>query len=252
MKAVLRRSVALVAVALLAAACTSGGPTTASAPSGPVLVVDQGATPKGWVPVDYGDLQVSVPAGWKVSYEAYCQLPKPPGTVFVGPPAFGGTECPVVVGQGEPEAYLGPAAETTTDWSRQNVNGVLILKPPPGDLGESDYFVPSLGLLLRLTGSEAQSLLATLTYSPRAAVLSGGSMPSVPSSWRSDTFAGLTFAAPASWPQYTPDGHGPGRPALVDTKAAAAARPSDVSCPGTCPTATHRPVAGQDTAERST
>jgi hypothetical protein len=175
-----------------------------------VLAVDQAATPKGWVPVAYGDMQISVPAGWNASYEAYCQMPRPPGTVFVGPPSSNTSQCPLPLGQGGPEAYLGPAAETMTGWTRQTVNGVLLLKPPSRDLAEGDYFVPFLRLLLWLTGSNAQALLATLTYSPRAAVLSSGPLPTVPASWRQVSFAGLSFAAPASWPRSTTDRYGAG------------------------------------------
>jgi hypothetical protein len=142
-----------------------------------VLVVDQAATPKGWVPVDYGDAQISVPAGWNADYDALCPFARPPGTVFLGAPSSNAAQCPLAVGEEGPQAYLGRWAGTAVDWTRQSVNGVVVVKAPSRDLGEADYLVPSLGLLLRLTSSEAQSLLATLTYSPRAAALWPGPMP---------------------------------------------------------------------------
>lgn len=91
----LRRSVGLVAVALLAAACTPGGPsakgsTTTSVPTVttlPSLVAD--VTPPGWVPVDFGDAQISVPADWSLNYTDMgsgpgCPLPQATGWLNVG------------------------------------------------------------------------------------------------------------------------------------------------------------------------
>jgi hypothetical protein len=210
MRAVLRRSVGVVAVALLAAACTSGGPaakgsTTTAAPSGPVLVVDQAVTPKGWVPVDYGDVQVSVPASWSFDVEEALCDPGPPGVVEVGPvsgaPGCGGA--PSI----EPEStatVLPLTGPGRLSGRSTKVNGVPVIVAGSGP-GSAAYFIPSLDADVNVTGSLGRRVLATLTYSPRAAVLSGEPLPTVPSSWHRVSFAGLSFATPASWPNYTTD-----------------------------------------------
>jgi hypothetical protein len=209
---VLRRALALLAVALLAAACTSGGPaakgTTSTTTKGttpttttvpPSLVAN--VTPPGWVPVDYGDAQISVPADWNVGYDAGCPYTQLPGTVLVG--QLGNATCPSTAGAGSrPWVHLGPepAVIGTGADIRMTVNGILVLRGPSGPAADrSAYVVPSLGVSLQLVGAEAQHVLATLTYSPRAHVLSGGPVPAVPSSWQRYPFAGISFAAPGDW-----------------------------------------------------
>jgi hypothetical protein len=96
-----RRAFALVAVAVLASACTGGGLSTSSTtsttrPTGPATnlgTLVASVTPPGWVPVDFGDGQVSVPVNWHVEYDVEelgdsvigdCGLPSPPGALYVG------------------------------------------------------------------------------------------------------------------------------------------------------------------------
>jgi len=72
--------VALVALALTLAACTSSQtvpPTTPTVPptTQPLPAVDLSATPTGWVPVAYGDAQVSVPSSFSVFYLYPSQSP---------------------------------------------------------------------------------------------------------------------------------------------------------------------------------
>jgi hypothetical protein len=52
--------------------------------------------------------------------------------------------------------------------------------------------------------------LPVLVDQARVAVLSGGPLPKAPSSWHRFSFAGLSFATPASWPRFTGSGYGPG------------------------------------------
>ena len=61
---------------------------TATSPSGTLRnsapVVDVSATPKGWVPVAYGDAQVSVPANWwVVVHDCMTTTAQVPGMIFV-------------------------------------------------------------------------------------------------------------------------------------------------------------------------
>lgn len=65
----------------------------------------------GWVPVDYGDAQISIPASYSVFYpgENSCRLFTTPGALFVGPRAnVGPSSCP---------APLNPKNATTVDLS---------------------------------------------------------------------------------------------------------------------------------------
>jgi hypothetical protein len=219
MKAVVRRGLALVTVALLAAACTSGGPaakatttttttakgTTPTTTTLPSLVAN--VTPVGWVPVDYGGAQISVPADWNVSYDA-CPVAQQPGSEFVGATS---AYCPFAGAlPGVPEVFLHsvPAGGSTVG-NAETVNGIVVRRTYRSR-DESRYVVPSLGVSVTLSGAAAQRVLSTLTYSPRAVVVEGQAASAVPSSWHLFTFAGVSFAAPSSWPRETIDTYGPG------------------------------------------
>jgi hypothetical protein len=217
MRAVLRRSVGLLVVLLLASACTSGGPaakgtttttvTNGTAPTSgtlPSLVAD--ATPAGWVPVDYGDAQISVPAGWYADY-GDCPFRASPGVVVVGSTP---SSCPSDGAGAAPIIYFEPASAVAhTPVVRITVNGIAVSETYRSP-GHTNYLVPVLGISLQLVGKDMPDILATLTRAPRAVVLSGGPAPAVPSSWRRDTFAGMTFATPASWPRIPTAGYGGG------------------------------------------
>ena len=89
------RIVVLVALALVLGACTSSTLRPRRMPhksARHVPAVDLSATPVGWVPVAYGDAQVSVPASFYVSYGApdlyACQALDSPGALFVVPMHF--------------------------------------------------------------------------------------------------------------------------------------------------------------------
>lgn len=86
------RIVVLVVLALAVAACSSAQTVPPTTQNGvppttqPPPAVDVSATPVGWVPVAYGDAQVSVPASWYVLYRSPpCYFGHPRGEVFVNP-----------------------------------------------------------------------------------------------------------------------------------------------------------------------
>ena len=173
----------------------------------PLPAVDLSATPPGWVPVDYGDAQVSVPASFPIVYPGQC-IGGPSvalGALLIGSTSAASTapECP---------------APTKTPPTFVRLVGVHRVPPPyagekpirindvpiylgPNDLTHRSYFAPSLGVELIAKGRVvARRIVDTLTRSPRAVVLTRGSPPAVPSSWRWVSFAGLRFSVPSSWP----------------------------------------------------
>ena len=172
----------------------------------PLPVVDLSATPAGWVPVAYGDAQVSVPGAFSVFYPGQdpCESFSTPGALFVAPiPGFKRI-CPA---PGHPRATLvrlvpyGGVPQKTAGEKLIIVNGVPAYFVPPSSAKPFiSYFVPSLGVLVTGSGPMARRVLDTLTCSPRAVALASGGAAAVPSSWRSLTFAGLRFSVPASWP----------------------------------------------------
>jgi len=97
----LSRVLGLAIVATTLAACSSGQatpPTTqtsittttaVTSTTTPLSAVDLSVTPAGWVPVAYGDAQISVPADWNASYGSTCDFAYAPGSVFVGLTGYG-------------------------------------------------------------------------------------------------------------------------------------------------------------------
>jgi len=160
--------------------------------------VDVAATPKGWVPIAFGDAQISVPPTWYASYSTVCDFPHAPGSVFVGRTGYG--FCPPYSVKGVPVVYLAPepSGEHVTG-SRQVVNGLVVVRLVHNSFN-SDYVIPALGVQLTLDGANAQRVLSTLTISPRALVLAKGVVPRVPSLWQKLSFAGVEVSVPPSWP----------------------------------------------------
>lgn len=198
-----RTAVVLVALAILALAM----PVTEAraSPRTEVPVVDLGATPKGWVPVDFGDAQISVPTNWFVLYpNAYsCQFsPSTPGTVFLGSSSLS-RSC-LTSAAPSPQAtvvHLVPQRFPSEYLQQSDVvvlNGLHLYGVELG--GVSGYYSPLLGFELVASGPMAQKVLGTFTASPRAVALSTAPMRNVSFSQRLETFAGLQFSVPRSWP----------------------------------------------------
>lgn len=214
-----RLVVCLIALAMLGAACGSGtavstttsGPVTSTTVANhppPTIAVDLSATPSGWVPVAYGDGQISVPADWIASYgSGYPCLGGnlPAGEVLVnaGP---GPVSCPATM-RGKPAAIvnLEPLSADAAKSSKPPlmINGIVVrlggVSIPKGVGMEPiyTYLVPSLGVQITVSGSLGFRVLDTLTRSPRDIALATGPAPPVPSSWHRVTFAGVRFSVPA-------------------------------------------------------
>ncbi len=192
-------AVVIVIVAAVLAVFTSSPtlvPTTTRVPvtSTPLPAVDLSATPAGWVPVAFGDAQVSVPATWWVLYnKAYCPAGKMPGELFVNPFL---TACTAVTVGNIPanRVALYPGLAFSPEHHKQVINGFAMY------VSYQDYDVPSLGLTISAEGPLANRVLHTLSPSPRAVVLASGPGPAAQYGWHTLTFDGLSFTAPGWWP----------------------------------------------------
>jgi hypothetical protein len=198
------RALAMVVIAVALSVFTSSQtfatttvPTTAKA----LPAVDLSATPAGWVPVAFGNAQLSVPAAWWVFYDSPpCPTGSPTGEVFVNPPP-GVFACPLEIAPGPSTTVsFGPprSPHSTVLGHPEVINGIFVYPYPTGP--QSSYLVPSLDVEITVDGPLGQRVLHTLTWSPRSVVLAQGSAPAIPSSWQSVTFAGLRFSVPANWP----------------------------------------------------
>jgi hypothetical protein len=83
------RALAMVVIAVALTVFTSSqtfAATTVPLTAKALPSVDLSATPAGWIPVAFGNAQISVPAAWWVLYNSSpCPTGSPPGEVFVNP-----------------------------------------------------------------------------------------------------------------------------------------------------------------------
>lgn len=193
------RSSRVLGVAVLAgtlAACSGTAVnTTATLPTKPLPVVDLSVTPKGWVPVDDGDAQISVPADWETQYDGPdCSSGSPPGELLVNPHF---TFCPNEVPPGPGTTAVlteGLGPPVSKHEKLRIVNGFRLYSP-----SWSTYLVPQLDVTITVEGRLAERVLHTLTRSPRAVALAAGTGATVPSSWRTISFDGVAVRFPRSW-----------------------------------------------------
>ena len=222
-------------------------------------VVDLSATPPGWVPVAYGDAQVSVPATWDVLFNV-CVIGSSVGDVYLNP---SGGFC---TAQGPPKGKTNITLLPVTDGEFQGspssngprsvINGISVYdlySYGPAPYVGTDYLVPSLGVEVAAEGPLARRVVDTLTRSPRAAALTSGPAPAVPSGWRTMVFEGLAFATPSSWPvTRTSVDHGLGYPcatpgvALMDSGVVLSTdqKPYGYDCVATVPPGPQTPQDG--------
>jgi hypothetical protein len=198
------RALAMVVIAVALTVFTSSqtfATTTVPITAKALPAVDLSATPAGWVPVAFGNAQISVPAAWWVLYDSPpCPTGSPTGEVFVNPPP-GAFACPLEIAPGPSTTVsFGPPRSplSTVLGHPEVINGIFVYPYPTGP--QSSYLVPSLGVEITVDGPLGQRVLHTLTWSPRSVVFASGSSPVVPSSWQQVTFAGLRFSAPENWP----------------------------------------------------
>jgi hypothetical protein len=198
------RALAMVVIAVALTVFTSSqtfAATTVPLTAKALPSVHLSATPAGWIPVAFGNAQISVPAAWWVLYNSPpCPTGSPPGEVFVNP-LPGVFHCPAETAPGPSTTVrFGPptSPHSTVLGHPEVINGIFVYPYPTGP--QSSYLVPSLSVEITVDGPLGQRVLHTLTWSPRSVVLAPRSSPVVPSSWRSMSFAGVRFSVPANWP----------------------------------------------------
>ncbi|HXQ59649.1 MAG TPA: hypothetical protein VN799_06110 [Acidimicrobiales bacterium] len=162
----------------------------AAAPATATIAVDRDATPPGWVPVAFDDVQISVPATWRVALGC----PEAVGNVYLGavpmlfcPSESAGTNVVVLRTNTTPPA---------TNLTSGKINGITVYWFGPED---RTLLVPSIGVSVTATGLSAGKVLHTLTYSPRAVVLARVTTAAPPRSWHRVSFGGLSAAVPRAW-----------------------------------------------------
>ena len=211
MATVRSRVLATLALSFAFAAC-SGSPVFAATntvvplAARTLLEADLSTASTGWVPVAYGDAQVSVPASFIVVYPGqipFCGSVRSAGTLFLEPTPTTrtGPGCPAEV-----RSTLVRLASTRQVPAKYASEKPVILNGVPVYLGPTDellarytYYAPSLGVEVTADGPLARLVIGTLARSPRATALALGTAPSVPASWRSVSFSGLGFSVPADW-----------------------------------------------------
>ena len=163
-----------------------------------LLEADLSTASMGWVPVAYGDAQVSVPASFIVVYPGevpFCGSVRSAGTLFLEPTPTTrtGPGCPAEV-----RSTLVRLASTRQVPAKYASEKPILLNGVPVYLGPTDellarytYYAPSLGVEVTADGPLARQVIGTLARSPRATALALGTAPSVPASWRSVSFSGL-------------------------------------------------------------
>lgn len=205
-------AMAIMPVAVILTGCTtSTAPTPTSttaplrkAPPTTVVAVDTAATPRGWVPVDFGLAQISVPATWWYDSPTWGWCPdKPiPGLVLAGEDHLPKKTCPHPASAASFASVVSAGVEEIAYHRLKPVlvNGI----PVYVQAGGLTYWVQSLDAYVHASGPLARRVLHTLTWSP-AAVALGTQTRVVPASWRWYSFAGLRFAAPPNLPRQTTD-----------------------------------------------
>jgi hypothetical protein len=179
--------------------------TTVSTTAKALPAVDLSATPAGWVPVAFGDAQVSVPPTWWVLYNSsVCVTGSPVGGVYVNP--SGGFCSARGTPKGKTAVALMPLSENeyqppSAYGQRQVINGITVYELYSFALTTSGgtYLVPSFGVEIEAEGPLANRVMHTLTRSPRAVVLASGPVPAAQYGWHTLTFERLSFTAPAWW-----------------------------------------------------
>src|SRR5262249_41896786 len=196
-------AVAIAAAIVLPLPLLPQGPRTNPLLGGPppsLPLTDMAATPAGWVPVAYGNAQISVPADWLVASRPVC------GRVGYGYVVVGSVSANLVARNPRCKqaanmagVQLRPGGQVQSGRRSGRINGIPVLSVRPSGRGFVSYLAPTLHVLVTARGPLASRVLGTLTRSPFSVVFAPGPQFPVPRSWRWHDFGGIRVATPAQW-----------------------------------------------------
>jgi hypothetical protein len=197
-------AVAIAAAIVLPLTLLSPGPAQTNpvlgGPGPSLPLTDTAATPTGWVPVAYGNAQISVPTDWQVSGRPVC------GRVDHGYVVIGTASTSLAVrnprckqASNMAAIQVLPADQGQTHRRTGQINGIPLLGVRPVARGYASFLAPTLHVVITVRGPLATKVLGTLTRSPLSVVLAPGPQFPVPRSWRWHDFGGIRFATPAQW-----------------------------------------------------
>jgi hypothetical protein len=198
-----------------------------------VALTDTAATPAGWMPIAYGNAQISVPADWRVSSRPVC------GHVGGGYVIVGTASRPIVNPRCRHASNMAairtlPTGHGQTRDRTGQINRIPVLGGQPAPRGYATFLAPTLHALITVRGPLANKVLGTLTRSPFSVVLERGRRLPVPSGWRWHDFGGIRFAAPAQFRTIKSHVWYPCRAAILSAQAVElvnATRAVGFSCP---------------------
>ena len=193
---------ALLVLGTTVAACGGSSPATeqnTQALSGPLPTVVTTGVPSSWVPVPYGNIQISVPGSWTVASNGEFTCEADGGSVYVGrsSTSYGALRCPArtLVSMVPFDSRVKLTATTSLE-----VNGISVQARADNTPTDAALYVPDLGVTLIAQGPESLRVLKTLTYSPLAVVTAAAPSTPAPSSWKLISFGGISVKVPRSWP----------------------------------------------------
>lgn len=158
------------------------------APYGSGPLTDTSLTPPGWSPVALGDAQISVPTSWLLEgADGEACSNHVGGWVFVGEP-------PTPLSCNAGQSLAPPANVVSIVRSPRRGGGV----PTGSSGGQATLSKWAFDDEVTASGPLARKVLATLTRSPLSVVLARSDV-AAPASWRTMSFAGLSFAVPSTW-----------------------------------------------------
>ncbi len=195
----MRKLAAVVIVAVAFVVAGSARSQASVTTTKPVSAVDLSSAPRGWVPVAYGDAQVSVPPTWYVMTSGWCGTTWPPIIQLGNVVQNAGCSPPA---PSPPTVRITPLGEVPAPYRQEQpirLDGISVLLGP-NSVTFISYFVPSLHVEVWASGEMGKRVIETLAVSPRVTALASGSAPAIPPSWRTLALAGLRFSVPAGWP----------------------------------------------------
>lgn len=171
---------------------------------------DASATQIGWVQIDFGDAQISVPTAWWVTYNGGACGTTPPGLLVVHSPSYPAWCGNISYAEGTKKPAAPPSLVTLNPEIGSYpvlltppllINGISVYVVRSSDPSTAIYLAPRLKVVITTSGPAGLQVLDTLAPSPRVAVLAATRRPPAsPTSWRWHSFEGIRFATPPAWP----------------------------------------------------